>query len=174
MAISIKKGRRSTSGYIFLLSDGPVSWQSKRQTVVAVSTPEAEYIGQFNAAREAVWIRTFLEELGLRDLIAEPLEILADNNPALKLSKDPTSHSRAKHMDIKFHWQRQEIERNTLKITYIPSGFNAADGLTKPLDPQPFYAFKNLTHVKEFEEQIDGGDNGEKMDIDGQGGQITE
>jgi hypothetical protein len=158
-----KEGRRSTGGYIFLLTDRPISWQSKRQTVVSTSTLEAEYIGQYNAAREVVWIRLFLEELGLRDLIANLLNIVADNNGANKLSKDPAYHSRAKHIDVKYHWQCQEIERKTIKITYVPSHLNGADGLTKPSDPGPFYTFKSLIRLYDINESAD---NGGPMDLD--------
>lgn len=63
-----KDDRRSTSGYIFFLAGGPISWASKRQQVVAPSSTEAKYIGQYNAAREGVWIRSLLERLGLRPL----------------------------------------------------------------------------------------------------------
>ena len=103
--IIYKKGRCSTSGYIFLLADGPISWQSKHQTVITSSTTDTEYIGQFNTAREAVWIQTFIEELGLRDLISNLLNIFADNNLSQILAKDPVIYSRTKYMDIKFHWQ---------------------------------------------------------------------
>jgi len=133
------------------MAGGPVSWSSKRQSTVATSSTEAEYIGQYNAAREATWIRSFLMELGLsyRDLIKEPLVIKADNTAAESLSRDPTIHSRAKHMDVAYHWQRQQVERNVLQFEYVPSKENAADGLTKPQARQLYSTFKDLIHLNE-------------------------
>ena len=151
----VKEGRRSISGYIFYLAGGPISWSSKRQSTVAMSSMEAEYIGQFNAAREGVWIRTFLEELGYRDLIKDPLVIKADNNGAQSLARDPTIHSRAKHLNIAYHWQRQQVERKILQFHYIPSKENGADGLTKPLAAQLFKTFKDLIQVKEISAPIE-------------------
>ena len=136
-------------GYIFLLSDRSVSWQSKHQTVISTSLTEAEYIEQYNTAREAVQIQLFLDKLGLRDLIANPLNILADNNRLLKLSKDSAFHSQAKHLDVKYHWQHQEIERKTITIIYIPLDFNRADGLIKFKDSRLFYIFKSLIRILE-------------------------
>jgi len=146
----VQEGRRCTSGYIFSLAGGPVSWSSKRQSTVATSSTEAEYIGQYNAAREGVWIRSFLEELGYRDLIKDPLVIKADNTAAGSLSRDPTIHSRAKHLDIAYHWQRQQVERNVLQFEYVPSKENAADGLTKPQARQLYSTFKDLIHMNEI------------------------
>jgi len=144
------EGRRSPSGYIFSMAGGPVSWSSKRQSTVATSSTEAEYIGQYNAAREAVWIRSFLQELGYRDLIKEPLVIKADNTGAESLSRDPTIHSRAKHLDIAYHWQRQQVERKALQFEDIPGVENGADGLTKPLAKQLYKTFKDLIQMNEI------------------------
>jgi hypothetical protein len=146
----VKEGRRSTSGYIFFMAGGPVSWSCKRQSTVATSSTEAEYIGQYNAAREATWIRSFLEELGYQDLIKEPLVIKADSQTAEALSLDPTIHSRAKHLDVAYHWQRQQIERKIFEFEDIPSKENGADGLTKPLAKQLYRTFKDLIHMNEI------------------------
>jgi hypothetical protein len=132
------------------MAGGPVSWSSKRQSTVATSSTEAEYIGQYNAAREAVWIRSFLQELGYRDLIKEPLVIKADNTGAESLSRDPTIHSRAKHLDIAYHWQRQQVERKALQFEDIPGVENGADGLTKPLAKQLYKTFKDLIQMNEI------------------------
>jgi len=102
-----------------------------------------------NAAQEGVWIRSFLEELGYRDLVKEPLVIKADNTAAESLSRDPTIHSRAKHLDVAYHWQRQQVERNVLQFEYVPSKDNAADGLTKPQARQLYSTFKDLIHLNE-------------------------
>ena len=69
----------------------------------------------------------------------------------LQLSQNPAIHSRAKHMDVKYHWQRQEIERGSIQFDFVPSDQNAADGLTKPLPNQPFLAFRNQIFMDKAE-----------------------
>ena len=108
---------------------------------------EGEYIGQFNAAREATWIRLFLEELGFGDLVQKATTIYADSNGARALAENPTSHSKAKHMEIKYYWQRQQVEHGVLRYHYVPSKQNAADGLTKPLGKQDFENFRLLINL---------------------------
>ena len=140
----VTESRRSTSGYIFYIEDCPISWTSNRQTTVATSSSEAEYIGQFNAGKEALWLKKFLSELGLQDVNNElPVTILGDNQAAITLSKDPVSHSKSKHMDIKFHWQREKVERNEIIYQYVPSNENIADILTKPLANDQFIRLRN-------------------------------
>jgi len=146
----VKEGRKSTSGYIFFVAGGPVSWSCKRQSVVATSSIEAEYIAQYNAAREAIWIRTFLQELGygFGNLTDQPTVIYTDNNGARGLSRDPSIHSRVKHMEIKYYWQRQQVEHGFLQFNYIPSEENGADRFTKPKDPMLFKEFRDrLIHL---------------------------
>ena len=138
------------SEYIFFMAGGPVSWSCKHQSTVATSFTEAEYIGQYNAAQESVWIQSFLKELSYQDLIKELLVIKADNTAAESLSWDSTIHSRAKHMNVAYHWQWQQIEWNLLQFEYIPSKENAADGLTKPLATQLYRTFKDLIHMNEI------------------------
>jgi len=90
-------------------------------------------------------------ELGpsYRDLIKEPLAIKADNVGAESLSRDPTIHSRAKHLDVAYHWQRQQVEQKLLQFEFVPSKQNGADGLTKPLDRLLYRTFKDLIHMNE-------------------------
>jgi Reverse transcriptase (RNA-dependent DNA polymerase)/gag-polypeptide of LTR copia-type/GAG-pre-integrase domain len=146
----VTEGRRSTSGYIFSINGCPISWSSNRQTTVATSSSEAEYIGQFNAGTEAMWLKKFLDELDLPNLSTTPVTILGDNQAAITLSKDPISHSKAKHMDIKYHWQREKVERNEIKFEYVPSHENVADILTKPLPREQFLYLRNriMTEVR--------------------------
>ena len=138
-----KEGRRSTSGYIFWLANGPISWSSKRQTTVATSTAEAEYIGQFNAGTESVWIRKFLTELGFKHLASDATVIHGDNETAIKLAKDPIQHSKAKHIQIKYHWQRERVEEGDFCFEYTPSNKNLADWMTKPMTGDRFNIILN-------------------------------
>ena len=122
---------RSTSGYIFFLAGGPISWSSKRQSTVALSSSEAEYIGQANAIRHAIHLSHFLNEIKIPPPL--PITIYADNQSAIALSKNPEFHARTKHIDTAYHFQRQKIREGVVEIVYIPTDKMAADGLTKPL-----------------------------------------
>ena len=125
--------RRSTSAYVFLLWNGPISWSSKRQTTVATSTAEAEYVGECNAAKESVFLAGSLKGIGYEGLDVETVLLLADNQAAIKLANNPVNHPRAKHIDIQYHKVRELISDAVLELDYIETSKMVADGLTKPL-----------------------------------------
>ena len=125
-------GRRSTSAYIFTLGGGPISWSSKRQHTVATSSCEAEYIGQCNAAKEAVWLRLLLREVGYP--LEGPTTVFADNKSAIALASNPVYHGRSRHIDIQYHYTREKVNDDTIQLLYLPTLEMVADGLTKPLD----------------------------------------
>ena len=135
--------RKSTSGYIYNLGSGAISWSSKRQPTVALSTCEAEYIGQTQAAKEAVWLKGLLNEIrpkgGLQTVI-----IYGDNQGAIALAKNPLHHGRAKHIDIQHHWVRGQIADGHIDLKYVPTDKQVADGLTKALCRDKFEAFRAL------------------------------
>ena len=124
-------GRRSTTGYTFSLGSGSIVWSSKRQPTVALSTTEAEYMATTNAAREAIWLRRLLGELGYTQ--AEPTVIYSDNQGSIKLAHNPVHHSRTKHIDVQHHFVRELVESNVVALRYCPTDANVADVLTKPL-----------------------------------------
>lgn len=128
-----KSDRKSISGFVFMLGGGPVDWQSKKQTVVAKSTAEAEYISVSSAACEAIWMRNFFAEIN-RDLGNSPLYIHVDNNAAIEIARDPVYISSTKHIDIQVHHIRDEISKNRIALLHVASEDNPADILTKPLD----------------------------------------
>lgn len=124
--------RRSTTGYIFTLgtiNSAPISWKSRKQTTVALSSTEAEYMSLSDATKEMIYLRSFSESL---DLIQPPTNVMyCDNQSAIALSKgNPISHSRTKHIDIRHHFIR---EQERIEYKYIESANNPADCLTKPL-----------------------------------------
>lgn len=127
---------RSQSGYVFCLNGGAVSWKSSKQETVADSTTEAEYIAASNAAKEAVWIKKFISDLGIVPSIVDPIELLCDNNGAIAQAKEPRSHQKSKHIQRRYHLIREIIERGDVKICKVPTLDNVADPLTKALAQQ--------------------------------------
>jgi hypothetical protein len=131
-----KKGT-STTGYGFVLGGGLLSWYSKGQDTVALSVAEAEYIAATEAAKEAIWFRTFLEELGFPQ---ETTILYEDNEACILLSKNPQLHSRTKHIQIRYHFIREKVTSKEIQLQYISTKAQAADMFTKAL---PFYKLKN-------------------------------
>ena len=127
-----KNDRKSHTGYLFCLNGSPISWTSKKQTTVATSTMEAEYMALSDASREAIARLQQLSEL--RFVIPTPT-LLSDNQGALEIAENPTNFQRAKHIDIRYHFVRHTLESNQISIDYIPSSDNPADVLTKALEP---------------------------------------
>jgi len=108
---------KSTSGYIFYLANGPISWKSKLQSVIAQSTTEAEFIAINLASKEAIYIIHLLKELGYYKQSIFPL--YTDNNGALLLAKNPVFHERTKHINVKYYYIRDLIETQTIDLLYI-------------------------------------------------------
>ena len=135
--------RRSITGYGFRLCiEGPlVSWKSRKQATVALSTCEAEYMS-LAAAQEAKFLFQFLE--GVLDTsrnVFRSVTLYCDNQGALALAKNPVPHQRSKHIDIKYHYVRSEIQRQFLHIVYVTSKDNLADIFTKPVPGPRMKAF---------------------------------
>ena len=119
---------RSTAGYIFLLAGGAISWSSKRQAIVALSSTEAEYMAATHASKEALWLKRFIGELGTNQ---SPVKILCDNQSALKLMKNPQYHARTKHISVQFHFIRELIEEGEIEFHFVGTNMQCADFLTK-------------------------------------------
>jgi hypothetical protein len=122
---------RSYSGYIATLNNSVISWRSRKQPVVAVSTTEAEYISLFEAAQEAKWLLTLLDSLGIT--LAGKLILMVDNQSAIALANNPMFQQRTKHIPIKYHWIREFISEGTAETRYVPTNDQLADFLTKAL-----------------------------------------
>ena len=125
--------RHSISGYGFKLNIGNslISWGCKKQRVVALSTCEAEYIALAMACQEAKFLAQLLSDLSCKDKSC--VMIYVDNQSAIALAKNPVNHKRSKHIDIRYHFIRCEIEDGNVSLLYIPSEENVADVFTKPL-----------------------------------------
>jgi hypothetical protein len=128
--------RRSTTGYVVMLNNGAVAWKSRRQPTVALSTMESEYMALTEATKELKWIRTFLAELDNSNAESSgnsSTDLFSDNQSAIALAKNPVSHARAKHIDIRHHFIREAIDDKIIWLQYIPTTEMTADSLTKAL-----------------------------------------
>ena len=121
-------GRKSTTGFLYTFAGGAVSWQSRLQRCVALSTTEAEYIAIAEGGKEMLWLKRFLEELGFKQ---KEYKVHCDSQSALDLSKNSMYHSRTKHIDIRYHWIREVMDQQLLKLVKIHTKENPADMLTK-------------------------------------------
>ena len=108
--------RKSTSGYIFQVDGTAISWRSWKQSCVALSTTEAEYITLSQAAQEAIWLRQLYTDL--QGEPPEPITVYEDNQAAICLSKNPQSHGRSKHIEIKYHFIREQVNKKTIELKY--------------------------------------------------------
>jgi hypothetical protein len=133
--------RKSISGYVFLLAGGAVSWSSKKQATVALSTAEAEYVAATHAAKQVLWHRALFDELEIPQ--PETSILFTDNQAAIAISHHPEFHARTKHIDIAHHFLRDLIESGTIETTYIQTRENLADVFTKGL-PRPLH--QDLTY----------------------------
>jgi len=127
-----KDDRKSTSGYLFILCNAPVTWASKKQSTVALSSTEAEYLAASAATKEALWLRKLLTECGYPQ--SKPTIIFEDNQGCIAISQNPSHHPRTKHFDIQHHFVREKVQSGEIILKYCPSDRMLADFLTKPLN----------------------------------------
>jgi hypothetical protein len=122
---------KSTSGSVFLLGTSLVTWCSQKQRVVALSSCEAEYIASANAACQGIWLSRLLG--GLLGIQTPKVKLLVDNKSAIALSKNPVHHDRSKHIDTRYHFIRDCVERGEVKVDHVGTADQLADILTKAL-----------------------------------------
>lgn len=139
--------RRSYTGYIFLLSGGPISWDSKKQRTVALSSTEAEYMALTEATKEAIYLNEFLIELGFEQLTDGVL--FNDNIGAKKLAENSTYHARSKHIDIRHHFVREALRDHKIVIRHLPTEEMPADMMTKALPKGKHLKCLGLCGLKE-------------------------
>jgi len=131
--------RHSTGAYIFLDGQSPVSWSSKKQATVALSSTKAEYMALTQATKEAIWLHFLLSEILDRQYKKLPsISIFADNQGCIALAHNPEYHARTKHIDIQHHFVREKVDAGEVSLEYTPTGVMVADCLTKALPREKF------------------------------------
>ncbi|RVW44411.1 Retrovirus-related Pol polyprotein from transposon TNT 1-94 [Vitis vinifera] len=133
---------KSTSGFVFMLANGAISWKSEKQSITASSTMEAEFVACFEASSHALWLRNFISGLGVVDSIAKPLRIYCDNTATVFFSKNGKFSSGSKHMDLKYLVVKERVQKQQVSIENIRTTLMVADPLTKGLPPKAY-----LEHV---------------------------
>ena len=124
---------KSISGYVFLLNDNTILWSSKKQSYVALSTMEAEYVACSAATQDLVWLRSFLQHLEIVKTTLEPVTIFCDNTATLAMAKDPKYHGKTKHIKKRYHYIRDVIIEKDVVLKYISTSNMVVDPLTKPI-----------------------------------------
>jgi hypothetical protein len=147
--VDLKDKRHSTRRYVFMLVDETIIHSSKQQSTIVLSSCETEYMTLSKTAKKAIWIRKFLHELKFRDA-DQSVFIYADNKSAIDLTTNPLYHKRTKHIEMRWHWIREMIDRKKITLTYLFTNEMVADGLTKPLPVSAFRKFRIMLNLSEW------------------------
>lgn len=134
--------RKSTSGYI---GGTAVSWRSKKQSCVALSTAEAEYIALASAAQESLWLQQLLADLNKEQ--TKTMVIFEDNQSAICMSRNPQFHGRSKHIAIKYHFIRDQVSNGSIELKYCKTNDMVADIMTKGLSGEQFEKLRLMSGV---------------------------
>ncbi|GJS20525.1 hypothetical protein Tco_0449157 [Tanacetum coccineum] len=124
---------KSQTGYMFVLNGGAIDWKSTKQSILATSSTDAEYIAAFDASKEAVWIHKFISGLGIVPTIEEPISMYCDNTGAITIAKDDGVTKGARHFRAKVHYLCETIKMGDVKLEKIDTDDNLADPFTKAL-----------------------------------------
>lgn len=138
--------RESTSGFMFFLGGSVISWSSKKQSIVTLSTCEAEYVASTSCTCHAIWLRRLLKELNLPQI--EATMICVDNKFAQALAKNPVYHDRSKNIDTRYHFIRECIAKKEVELKYVKSHDQVADIFTKPLKFKNFQRLRSSLGIK--------------------------
>ncbi|KAM0017627.1 putative RNA-directed DNA polymerase [Helianthus debilis subsp. tardiflorus] len=157
--------RKSVSANVFTLGSGVVTWSCKKQSTVALSSTEAEYVASSAATTQAIWLRRVLSDLGISQ--ESPTNVFCDNLSAINLSRNPVMHGRSKHIEIKHHYVRDMVSQQQISLEYCGTNMQLADVLTKALAREKFIHFRRLLGVQKFEAR---GDDDNTSELPMQGG----
>jgi hypothetical protein len=136
---------KSTSGYIFMLVGGAISWRSAKQSMIASSTMTAEFIACFETSNHEIWLRNFIIGLRIVDTIKLSLKLYCDNSLTVLYSNDNRSSSKFKYIDIKFLAVKEKVQSGFISIEHIGTSSMLADPLTKGLIPKQFH--EHVAHM---------------------------
>lgn len=138
--------RRSTGGVVFYLNESVITWVSQKQKCVALSSCEAEFMAATAAACQGIWLKNLLTEITGDD--PGPVILYVDNKSAIDLARNPVFHGRSKHIDIRYHFIRECVERGQIKVEYVKTDEQRADTLTKALPIVKFERMRKLLGVR--------------------------
>ena len=140
--------RKSYSGYAVFVGKCLIAWKCKKQTSVALSTAEAEYMALALVVTEVIWLRNLLSDIGFPQ--NKPTTVFCDNNSAIHMANNDVIGPKTKHISIRHHFLRDMISDDSIVLEYVPTADNLADFMTKPLTGQKFHQFKkklNLVNI---------------------------
>lgn len=149
--------RKSTGGMAYYLNESLVSWVSQKQRCVALSTCEAELMAATAAACQGIWLRNVLSQITSE--FVEPITLFIDNRSTMDLAKNPVFNGRSKHIDIRYHFIRECVERGEVIIKHVSSDLQRADSLTKAMTTVKFERMRSLLGVQQLDKdyEIKGG-----------------
>jgi hypothetical protein len=136
--------RKSTSGTCQFLGRSLVSWSSKKQNSIALSTAEAEYVAAGACCAQLLWMKQTLRDFGCEQ---SKIPLLCDNEGAIKLADNPINHSRTKHIDIRHHFLRDHQAKGDVVVQHVRTQFQLVDIFTKPLDESRFCALRHELNI---------------------------
>ncbi|KAI3501210.1 hypothetical protein L1887_29073 [Cichorium endivia] len=142
--------RKSTSGYVCLFNGAAICWSSRKQEVVTLSSTEAEYVAATTCACHCVWLKGLFEEIEEK---AGTVEVLCDNCSAIKLSKNPVMHRRTKHIDVRYHYIRELVNKEIIKLKFCGTNEQLADMMTKPLTLATFEFIREEIGVRDVKQE---------------------
>lgn len=145
--------RKSRTGYVFFYAGAPIAWKSQQQTSTAKSSAEAEYMALSIAGSEAIWLNRLLEDLGCGT--KGPIPIFSDSVSAICMAENTKTHGRSKHIDVHWHWIREQIDKKAIELHHVKGTENIADGLTKPLAGPLFRQFVQSLGFRTSDEPIE-------------------
>lgn len=145
-----RRDRKSNSGYLISLNGGVISWCCKKQSLVTLSSCEAEYVALCETAKQLTWIRNLVNDIGIQ--INDPITIKTDSQSAMALSTSQKASNRSKHIDLRYHYIRDMVQQNKYKLEYVSTEDNVADMLTKPLGSIRIARLRSLAGI-EIEEE---------------------
>lgn len=141
-----KSDLRSTSGYVFKMYENcSITWSTRKQAPTATSTTVAEYIAMYEAVKEAVWLRSLSITLSLE---VKTVLIWEDNKSCIAIAENPGNHGKTKHVDIKYHYTREQVEIETVELKHVRSSEQIADIFTKPLGAEKFCYFRTMLGIQ--------------------------